>query len=227
MRRYVFGIAVMMGLGFAPQVLEASSRSASTPLATPVATLATTSLATPLPTLSPTAVPAKSAPAALSKTAALTAASGDTANASVPHRYPGVATLLAFIPGVVIHGAGHMYAHSWMKGVGLFLLEGASTYLLWDGYHEYTRGAFNNIFNNNNNNNNSGGGIPSNLGGAYEEVGVAVGVAVPVWFYTWFDDISGAGIAARQFDDMQQQNTVSLHLEPRPDGAVLALSSNF
>jgi hypothetical protein len=139
-----------------------------------------------------------------------------------PRRNPQVATVLAVFPGIAIHGVGHMYAGSWMKGVALFVLEGASVYLLYDGYRQYERGDFDNITKNN------GSGIPTNLGVEYQEAGIAV-VAFTGWGATWVDDVIGAHFAAKQFNEVHQQDatTVSLRLQPRPDGAVLALSSTF
>jgi TM2 domain-containing membrane protein YozV len=139
-----------------------------------------------------------------------------------PQRNPLVATVLAVFPGIAIHGAGHMYAGSWMKGVALFALEGASVYLLYDGYRQYERGDFDNITKNN------GTGIPSNLGVEYQEAGIAL-VSLTGWGATWVDDVIGAHFAAKQFNEVHEQDatTVSLRLQPRPDGAVLALSSTF
>ena len=146
----------------------------------------------------------------------------ETAQAQTPYRNPQVATILAVIPGIAIHGAGHMYAGSWMKGVALFVLEGASVYLLYDAYDQYKRGDFDNITKNN------GSGIPANLGIEYQEAGIAL-VAFTGWGATWVDDVIGAHFAATQFNEVHKQDatTVSLRLQPRPDGAVLALSSTF
>jgi hypothetical protein len=136
-----------------------------------------------------------------------------------PHRYPALAESLAVFPGVVVHGAGHMYAGSWMKGIGLFLLEGASVWLDYSAYNEYKRGAYYGLkF--------SGNSIP-NLGGAESEVGILM-VANLGFLFTWFDDMGGAPLAAGEFNRIHEHDQgLSLHLLPVQNGAALALSSTF
>jgi hypothetical protein len=218
MRLYVLGAAAILGLGLGPWAGIGHASSATTPAPTPVP--AATAKATPAPTPAPKAVktPKPTPVPTPAKTPVV------VAKPSVPYRSPVLATLLAVIPGVAIHGAGHMYAGSWMKGVGLFALEGAATYLMYDGIRQYQRGDFDNLTNAGNSNST---GIPSNLGAEYQEAGIAL-VAGTGWLVTWLDDMCGANMAATQFNQVHAQDaTVSLRLQPRPDGAVLALSSTF
>ncbi|HTA16895.1 MAG TPA: hypothetical protein VK786_04045 [bacterium] len=221
MRQYVLGSAAILGLGLLSVTAPGHAGSAPASSSTPVP--ASTAKATPAPTAVPTPVKTKT-PAAHAKPTVV-AEKGNTETAKAvppPQRNPQVATILAIFPGIAIHGAGHLYAGSWMKGAALFALEGATVYLLYDAYHQYERGDFDNITKNN------GSGIPTNLGIEYQEAGIAL-VSITGWGATWVDDMIGAHFAAKQFNQVHQQDssTVSLRLQPRPDGAVLALSSTF
>lgn len=228
MRLYVLGAAAILGLGLlslsAQGHTSGAPSSSTTPVPaaspSPVTPVQKTPAATPSP--SPTVV---KTPVASRKQPAVSAEKGNTETAQAlppPYRNPQVATILAVFPGIAIHGAGHLYAGSWMKGAALFVLEGASVYLLYDAYDQYKRGDFDNITKNN------GSGIPTNLGIEYQEAGIAL-VAFTGWGATWVDDMIGAHFAATQFNEVHKQDstTVSLRLQPRPDGAVLALSSTF
>ncbi|HTB23616.1 MAG TPA: hypothetical protein VK914_13045 [bacterium] len=240
MRWCLLGAAVLFGLG-ASAAHAGQGAAKPSPAPSSVPTSAPTAVASPAATAVSSPIPAGSSSAAATSKTASTGADGQAAPVSGPagntlsaafrpaHRSPVVATLLAWIPGVVVHGSGHMYAHSWMKGLGLFALEGASVYLMYEDYRWYeepSHGPFQPYFSNNNNNNNNS--LPSNLGFAYQQAGIAL-VALPAFIFTWVDDICGASIAAHQFNQLQDQQaqTISMHLEPRPGGAVLALSSNF
>jgi len=228
MRVTVLGALAFLGLILAGPLEAASSQSNPAPSAksTPAATPAATAAATPAATAVATSAAASSKAKAESKPVSGTAdaPAQPAAKPSVSHRSAAVATTLAWIPGVAIHGAGHIYAGSYMKGIGLFLLEGASVWLVYQGYNEYQRGAYPDLRNNSGLNNNT---PATNMGTEDTEVGVGL-VALTGFIFTWVDDVAGAGIAADEYNKIQDQNsTVSLHLLPRSDGAVLALSSNF
>jgi len=134
------------------------------------------------------------------------------------------AGLIPWTPfGFVVHGLGHMYAGSWMKGVSLFFIEGASIYLLAKTYNDYENGRYNYLTQNNNNGTNA----LTDLGPVEQGVGIAL-VATTGFVYTWWDDMGGAPIAARQFNAIHAQDApVSLNVVPQPGGAMLALSRNF
>jgi hypothetical protein len=232
MRLYVLGATAILGLLVAPAraadpaqtpVAAAAAQASAAAVATPAATPSPQSKAVPLSgsakvqtqssSLSPTAKPAPAKDAAGNSPAAFQA----------PHRIPAVATGLAFIPGVAIHGAGHMYAGSWLKGVGLFLLEGASVYLGYDAYRNHL-GDYNRVANAFSN---KPFQLPTNMGGAEQETGVLL-VAGTGFIYGWLDDIVGAPIAANEFNKLHAQDTpFSLGIQPRPDGVLLALTRNF
>lgn len=200
----VSGSQALSATGSSAVVLSATALSA-TATATNAVALSTTPLAQPS---------AKSDGATLVSPTAAPAAAFQP-----PHRSPALASSLAFFPGVALHGIGHMYAGSWMKGLGLFAIEGGVGYLGYSAYNEYQRGAYSGLkF--------SGGQIP-NLGGAESEVGILL-VAAGAFIFTWVDDMAGAPIAAAEFNKIHAHDQgLSVRLEPVQNGALLALTSTF
>jgi TM2 domain-containing membrane protein YozV len=166
---------------------------------------------TPAPTPAPTPVAKAEAakPSDVSKTA------------DVHHKSPVVAGALAFFPGMLIHGTGHMYAGSWIKGLGLLAIEGAgvgvAAYQISTGITDIQ-----NMTNSNN------GSIPTDLSPAYSRIGVIL-VGTVAFFFTWFDDMSGAPIAAMEYNKRADQaaSRAELHLLPVNGGARLVYSAKF
>jgi hypothetical protein len=177
----------------------------------------------------PAAAPAKAtttAPvqsAGSDKTDKADAGDDDTAS-TVGHKSPAIAGGLAFFPGVVIHGAGHMYAGSWMKGLGLLAVEGVSAAVVAnsisvgaDDIKSITSSA----------SGGSGVKLPTDLSGGYTQVGIIV-VGTMAFLWTWLDDMAGAPIAANEYNRIaDQKSQTTLHLVPRSNGAQVALSTNF
>jgi hypothetical protein len=175
------------------------------------------------------AAPAKDAKADAGKDAQAgkdaTADAGKTAEAdkaSVHHKSPGLAGGLAFFPGLVVHGTGHMYAGSWMKGLGLFAVEGAAAGIaaaaISSGYNDVQK-----IIDGSKN-----GQIPANVGTAYKTVGISV-VSTMAFLWTWFDDMAGAPIAANEYNRLADEAAGQAHLQfaPNGDGAQVALVKHF
>jgi hypothetical protein len=237
MARQFWVSAACLAAVLAPLSLRAQSsttpqpKAAATPAATVQATAAPSPAKTPAATLSPT--PAKGAAQAASATAqgqALSGTaktlsgtaktvSGTAASTEANHKSEALAEIIAWVPGIAIHGAGHMYAGSWMHGLGLFALEGACVY---EGMQVVNRGNFNKF-------NVSGGKIPTGLSGAYTDAGIGLVCAMGM-LWTWLDDVSGATVAVDDYNKIQDQAAgphAQLQLLPTRDGAMLALSTQF
>lgn len=140
------------------------------------------------------------------------------ANAEDRHKSKGLAGGLAFFPGVAVHGAGHMYAGSWMKGLGLLAVEGVSAYYIADtivngqnDIEKITKG---------------NSGIPIDVSTAYTKVGILT-VSSMAFLWSWFDDMAGAPIAVTEYNKLQDEAVASVHIIPREDGATVALSTAF
>jgi hypothetical protein len=169
---------------------------------------------------------AKSSPASKDSAspAASTAKTDDKADdkaASAPtagHKSAAIAGGLAFFPGVAVHGAGHMYAGSWMKGLGLLAIETASVAVAVNSVGGISGAA--NVY--------SGGkSVPTDISAIEINAGAIV-VSSMAFLWTWFDDMAGAPIAVSEYNKIQDQKTTAqLQLTPKGDGAVLALSTNF
>jgi uncharacterized membrane protein YdbT with pleckstrin-like domain len=135
---------------------------------------------------------------------------------------PAIAGGLAFFPGVVVHGSGHMYAGSWMKGLGLLAIEGAALGIgittVTQNYAEIEK-----VINSAQNN-----GIPTDVGAAWSALGVGL-VCSMAFLWTWFDDMAGAPIAANEYNRLaeEREGQAQLKLMPTGDGAVLALVRRF
>jgi hypothetical protein len=198
-----------------------AATAAPTPSASPVAT--------PKPADSASApVPATGTakPAAVSGTAKVQAkalsgtAKPLSATASADHKSVALGTVLAFVPGIAFHGAGHVYAGSYMKGFGLMAIEGACVAVGYDT----VRRAMDNA------NGMNGGGIPTDLSPFYTDAGIAVVTGLG-FFWTWWDDIAGTGIAVNEYNKQQDEaaNAIAVHAQllPAPGGAMLALSTRF
>lgn len=135
------------------------------------------------------------------------------------HKSPGLATTLAFVPGIAIHGTGHMYAGSWMKGLGLLAIEGAAVGF---GATAWTNGgdSLQAILNSN-------GKFPTDVSKGWSNLGILT-VSGMAFLWTWFDDMAGASIAANEYNKLADASAQAhLRLQPRLDGAQLALSTNF
>lgn len=168
---------------------------------------------------------AKAEPKAEPKADAKVEAKGDSSTAAAKtghHKSPALASLLAVVPGVAVHGAGHMYAGSWMKGLGLLAIEGAAVGI---GVATVNHGIddINKLSDGSKN-----GAIPTNVGTAYQTLGVAM-VCSMAFLWTWFDDMAGSAIAAKEYNRLadEEANQARLQLLPNGDGAALALVSNF
>ena len=171
-------------------------------------------------------VPAKTDPAKTDKKpdADKTAKKNDDSKAasSANHKSPALAGTLAFIPGIAIHGAGHMYAGSWMKGLGLLAIEGLTVGVIAQNISSGTSDiqALSDGTKNNQ--------IPTDVSGAYAKAGIII-VCGMGFLWSWFDDMAGAPIAAGEYNKLQDENANQAHLrlQPRVDGVELALSKNF
>jgi hypothetical protein len=160
-----------------------------------------------------------SLPAKEAETAEKSEAKASTESAG--HRSPGVAGGLAFFPGIAVHGAGHMYAGSWIKGLGLLAIEGAAVGIAVANYNgaasefeAMSKGS-------------GGGKFPTSADGAYTKIGI-ITVSTMAFLWTWFDDMAGASIAAGEFNKIaDEKSQAQLRVEPRFDGAALALSTEF
>jgi hypothetical protein len=140
---------------------------------------------------------------------------------SLPHRYPALADTLAWLPGIALHGSGHIYAGSYFKGFSLLALEGAS---IWLGYSNSMT-----LADDVKSLSNSGNGkIPSNLAPITSRVGI-VSVALFGFIDTWLDDLGGAGTAADKFNQRQALEASRVALAPTPDGqgVLLGYSARF
>lgn len=135
---------------------------------------------------------------------------------------PVIAGGLAFFPGVLVHGAGHMYAGSWIKGLGLLAIEGAAVGV---GVATVSRGIddVQKLADGSKN-----GQIPTNVGTAYQTLGVGL-VCTMAFLWTWFDDMAGAPIAAKEYNRLaeEREGRAQLKFLPAGDGAALALVRRF
>ena len=187
--------------------------------ASPIASTGTAKASAQASGLSAT-VQSSAKPVAVSGTAKPAAVSG-TAQSTADHKSPALATLLAVVPGIAVHGAGHMYAGSWMKGLGLFAVEGACVAVGYDTVRRAMDSA---------KAQSDSGGIPTDLSPFYTDAGVTFVMGMG-FLWTWCDDIAGAGIAVDEYNKKQDEaaalNAVHLQLLPAPGGAMLALSSRF
>lgn len=138
------------------------------------------------------------------------------------HKSPAIAGALGFFPGVALHGAGHMYAGSWIKGLGLLAIEGAAIGI---GYTTVNN-SINDIQKIADGTKN--GAVPTNVGTAYQAVGVGL-VCSMAFLWTWFDDMAGAPIAAKEHNRLADESAgqAKLQLTPMGDGAMLALVQRF
>jgi hypothetical protein len=138
------------------------------------------------------------------------------------HKSVAVAEILAFVPGIAVHGAGHMYAGSWMKGTGLLAIEGVSVWLgvrygteLADDIGTVTKS--------------SSGSVPSDFGPVYSRLGILL-VATSAFLYTWFDDMAGASTAVGVYNkkaDEAKSGMTGFRLAPNGDGLVVAYQRQF
>ena len=135
------------------------------------------------------------------------------------HKSPALAGFLGFIPGIAVHGAGHMYAGSWMKGLGLLAVEAASVGIIAANVSTI-QADVDSISKTNN-------GVPTDLSVPYTKIGILT-VCSAAFLWSWFDDMAGAPIAVAEYNKIQDQGaTARLQLAPRGDGAQLALSTQF
>jgi hypothetical protein len=140
---------------------------------------------------------------------------------SVGHKSPALAGGLAFFPGFLVHGAGHMYAGSWMKGLGLLTIEGVSTVVVANSVidgRDDIKAIADGVSNHN---------IPTNLSGGYTKVGIIL-VGTMAFLWTWFDDMAGAPVAANEYNHLaDEKSQTTLRLEPNSNGVQVALSTHF
>lgn len=142
--------------------------------------------------------------------------------AEVDHKSPLAAGALAFsIPGMFVHGIGHMYAGSWIKGLGLLAIEGSGigvvSYQISTGIDDIKK-----ISDTNNN------GIPVDLSSAYGRIGMIL-VGTAAFLFTWWDDVVGAPIAAQEYNKRadQEASRAELNLLPVNGGAQLVYTAKF
>jgi len=143
------------------------------------------------------------------------------AKPAAKHKSPVLAGALGFFPGIAVHGSGHMYAGSWMKGLGLLAIEGAAIGIAsaqisggTDDIQKIADGM-------------SSGKFPTDASGAFTKTGILI-VSLSAFLWTWFDDMAGAPIAAKEYNKLQDEKSQArLQLQPREDGAALAFSASF
>lgn len=183
-------------------------------------------------TSSMTVVPTAQATTSTAKVGATTenatvSSSAQTKGAAVAespdHKSSALAHTLAIFPGIAIHGAGNMYAGSWMKGLGLFVVGTGGAYLAYDqanaGYNEI-QSTFTNLHNNGNS------GISLDYSGVFGRIGlILVGTAAFIW--TGWDDIAGCGIAVDEYNKRADDAAAHVELLPTNGGAVLAYTNRF
>ena len=137
----------------------------------------------------------------------------------VHHKSPALAGFLGFVPGVAVHGAGHMYAGSWMKGFGLLAVEAASIGIIAANVSTI-QADVDSISKTNN-------GVPTDLSVPYTKLGI-ITVSSMAFLWSWWDDMAGAPIAVSEYNKIQDQDaSASLQLAPRGDGVQVALSTPF
>jgi hypothetical protein len=140
------------------------------------------------------------------------------AKAEDGRKSPGVAGGLAFFPGMAVHGTGHMYAGSWMKGLGLLAVEGVSAYFIADTVVN-GRADIEKISQANK-------GIPVDVSAGYTKIGILT-VSTMAFLWSWFDDMAGAPIAVAEYNKLQDEAVAQIRVSPREDGAAVALSTDF
>lgn len=137
------------------------------------------------------------------------------------HKSPAIAGGLAFFPGVAVHGAGHMYAGSWMKGLGLLAIEGVA---LGIGIPTAINGAdrIQKAFEG------AGNGSTADAGDSFRDVGIVL-VCTMAFLWTWFDDMAGAPIAANEYNRLADEAAAQTGMQviPRADGVSVALVQHF
>ncbi len=181
--------------------------------------------------VTPSAVPSAEASPAPSPAASATATTKAKDEASGPdgddkpkfkHKSPGVAFGLALFPGALVHGTGHMYAGSWLKGTGLLAVEGASIAMGYtsviNAINEFDR--IQKI-----EKSNPGAAVSADYGPLMAQVGVAL-VCTTAFLWSWIDDMAGSATAANQYNKIHSQSDTTLQL--RPEGGIqLAWRANF
>lgn len=181
---------------------------------TPVPTAEATKVAEPTPvktesaTPEPTVKPTEAAPEAETRSDAKT-------------KSVGLGVSLAIIPGIAVHGAGHLYAGSYLKGSGLILVEAASIAVGLRYYEQFkvdiaklqnTSGAAQN-------------GL--NISGAITSVGI-MSVCAFGFVYSWFDDMFGVATAVEVYNKKAEAEAkAKVTLLPYNDGALLAVTHRF
>ena len=161
------------------------------------------------------------APIAHEKLTTKTVAQETSEAAPKGHKSPGLAVFLAVIPGIAIHGTGHMYAGSWMKGVGLLAVEGVAIGVAANAISSGTNdiAALGNGLSN--------GKFPTDVSGAYTKSGILI-VSTMAFLWTWWDDMAGSPIAVNEYNKLvDEKSQAHLRLQPRLDGVELALSTKF
>lgn len=165
---------------------------------------------------------AKEAPTADTAAATPAAQSSSATQASAGHKSPALAGTLGFVPGIALHGVGHMYAGSWIKGLGLLAIEGAA---IGVGYSTVNNSVndIQKIVDGTKN-----GAVPTDVGTAYQAIGVGL-VCSMAFLWTWFDDMAGAPIAAKEYNRLadERADQAKIQIAPTGDGAMLALVKHF
>ena len=200
---------------------KATETAKTTPTAIATPTLNSTPAAKASPTVvsTPKADAKAGAAAPLSKTAEPKA---DEAKEGVHHKSAVLASTLAFIPGFAIHGVGHMYAGSWVKGTGLFLLgSGGAAIAAYEAVHGYDdiQSMVNDA---------KDGSIPTDLSPALSKVGIIL-VGTAAFLFTWWDDMAGAPIAVDRYNKRADEAAphAELNVLPTNGGAQLVYTAKF
>ncbi len=146
--------------------------------------------------------------------------------AQVKHKSPALAGGLAFIPGIVVHGTGHFYAGHWMKGLGLLTIEAASIAVIYGQANDAIKAV--DAMNANSKN----GQISMDVSQAYSTLGIVM-VGTMAFLYSWFDDMAGAPIAAKEYnrkaDEAASQagSQSRMIVAPVPNGGLVAFTRSF
>ena len=183
-----------------------------------------TAKVTVVPTAALTPVAKKADASGSATSVSKTATPTEVAKVEDHHKSAVLASSLAFIPGIAIHGVGHMYAGSWVKGVGLFLVgSGGAAIAAYEGVHGYDdiKTLVNDV---------NGGSIPTDLSPALSKIGIIV-VGTASFLFTWFDDMSGAPLAVdrynKRIDDATENSHAELNVLPTSGGAQLVYTAKF
>jgi hypothetical protein len=206
------------GSAMAASQIDSSGNTKTTTVAQ--ASVAATVVATPNATTSTTKVDSKVAVDAGANTQS---SSASTASTQSEHKSAALARTLAIIPGIALHGVGHMYAGAWEEGLGLFIVGTAGGYMAYD----QANGGWSDIQNVINSFSQKKGQVPEDFSDGYSRLGlVLVGAVAFIW--SGWDDLAGAGTAVDEYNQ-KIDNAAQAHVEllPANGGAMMAYTKRF